>query len=65
MKGKLVAPKEKTIVCDALTLPGWFILDNCMIHQVMMSHKKLIGFEWHTYPMPNEWIAEMEKLKAK
>ena len=63
--GKLIITREKTIVVDALTLPGWFVLDNCMIHQVMMSSKKLVGFEWHTYSMPAEWCREMEKLKSK
>ena len=63
--GKLVIPKEKTIVCDVLTLPGWFVLDNCIIHQVMMSSKKLIGFEWHTYSMPKEWCQQMDMLKSK
>jgi len=43
--GKLIITKDKTIVVDALTLPGWFIIDNCMIHQVDLRSGKLIGFE--------------------
>jgi len=63
--GKVVIPKQKTIIVDLLTLPGWFILDNCMIHQIRLRDKKLVGFEWHTYDMPPEWIALMTKLKSK
>ena len=64
--GKLIITKEKTIVIDALSLPGWFVLDNFIICQRVVNDDILRhGFEWLTWPMPNEWIAEMEKLKAK
>ena len=63
--GKVIIAKEKTIVVDALTLPGWFVLDNHIIHQVVLKSKKLIGFEWHTYLMPEAWITEMDKLKRR
>jgi len=46
-----------------LPLPGWFILDECIIHQTPLKDKKLIGFDWHYWPMPDEWVKEMWKLK--
>jgi len=61
--GKLMM-SNRTIVCDCLSLPGWFILDECIIHQTAVSGK-LIGFEWTYWPMPELWIIELNKLKRK
>jgi len=52
------------VVCDCLTLPGWFILDECIIHQTPIVGK-LVGFQWDYWPMPEPWIVEMNKLKRK
>jgi len=60
--GKLVI-RDRTIVCDCLSLPGWFILDEMLIHQTAISGK-LIGFEWMYWPMPELWITEMKALKG-
>ena len=54
----------KGVVCDCLTLPGWFILDEMIIHQTPIAGK-LIGFQWDYWPMPEPWIIEMRKLKRK
>ena len=61
--GKMIITKEKSIVCDALTLPGWFILDEMMIQQVAFNNTKLIGFEWKCWPMPEQWCEQMWGLK--
>jgi len=63
--GKYILTKEKTIVCDALSLPGWFILDKCMIYQIPLENEKLVGFEWHTYSMPDEWCDTMDKMSGR
>jgi len=62
--GKMVITKEKSIVVDALTLPGWFILDECIIHHIQGTDGKLKnGFVWHYWPMPDEYCEQMQKLK--
>jgi len=63
--GKMIITKEKSIVCDALTLPGWFILDEMMIQQVALSDHHMLknGFEWRYWPMPEEWCRQMYGLK--
>jgi hypothetical protein len=63
--GKLVINKEQTIVVDALTLPGWFVLDECIIHQINIGRKGFPGFEWHWWSMPDEWCKEMRRLKHR
>ncbi len=60
----MVISKEKTIVVDALTLPGWFVLDCHMIHQTpLLTDVMKNGFTWDTYPMPDAWNKQMDKLK--
>jgi len=63
--GKLIITKESTIVCDALTLPGWFILDEMMIQQLPLFNHHMLknGFEWRYWPMPDEWCKVMQELK--
>jgi len=61
--GTLIRTKDKTVLVAILPLPGWFILDECIIHQTPLESKKLIGFDWHYWPMPNDWIKEMQELK--
>jgi len=63
--GKLILNKEKGIIVDVLTMAGWFVLDECMIHQKDLANCKLIGFEWNVYPMPLEYVKMMRKLKRK
>jgi len=63
--GILFRTKDKTILVAVLPLPGWFILDECIIHQMPLKNKKLIGFDWYYWPMPDEWIMEMQKQKRK
>jgi len=64
--GKLVISKERTILVGALSLPGWFILDECIIHQAPLEFRCLKnGFEWSIYPMPVEWCEMMQNLKRK
>jgi len=64
--GKLIITKERTIVIDVLSLPGWFVLDDFIICQRVIDDDILKnGFKWLTWPMPDEWIAEMGKLKSK
>jgi len=60
--GKLVI-QDRTIVADCLSLPGWFILDECIIHKTPITGK-LIGFEWDYWPMPDDWITQMKILKG-
>jgi hypothetical protein len=52
------------IVCDCLTLPGWFILDCHLIEQVPLKGG-LRGFDWHTYLLPDEYVKQMDKLKRR
>ena len=60
--GKMVI-QDRTIVCDCLSLPGRFILDECIIHQTAITGK-LIGFEWAYWPMPEPLITELKTLKG-
>lgn len=53
-----------TVVCDCLTLPGWFILDCRLIEQVPLE-KGVIGFEWNTYELPVEYVKQMNRLMQK
>jgi hypothetical protein len=63
--GKLAIPKKKTVVVDILTLPGWFILDECIVHQVPLESDLLgNGFQWDYWPMPEDWCKELSKLKG-
>ena len=62
---KLVVTKERTIVCDALSLPGWFILDECIIHHITVRHKGFPGFEWRYWSMPDEYCRQLRILKHK
>ncbi|MBW2636784.1 MAG: hypothetical protein JRC86_04555 [Deltaproteobacteria bacterium] len=57
--GKLMAGGGKIIVVDALTLPGWFVSDDFLVHIV----KSGVGVRWDNYRMPIEWIREMEEAK--
>ena len=59
--GKYVLTKEKTILVDALSLPGWFILDNCIIYCTMLKK----GFQWEYWTLPDQWIINMNKIKEK
>jgi len=61
--GKFIC-KDTTILVAVLPLPGWFILDECIIHQTPL-YGKLIGFEWKYWPMPDDWCKEMNILKRK
>ena len=65
--GKIVRSKDKTIVCDMLTLPGWFVLDSFLIYQEPIFNSKIFknGFSWKCYKMPDEWNIQMNKLKEK
>jgi hypothetical protein len=63
--GKLFASKEKTMFADVLTLPMWFILDECIVHQVSMSIRGIKGFDWHYWSMPEEYCQQMKELKGK
>jgi len=51
------------IVVDILSFPGWFIVDECIIHQTPIPDFKLIGFQWDYWPMPDDWTKEMQRLK--
>ena len=51
----------KTIVCDPLTLPGWFIMDCHIIKQTGFKN----GFQWETWSMPEQWMQDMDKLKGE
>jgi len=63
--GKLARSKRKTIVADMLSLPGWFVLDECIIHQTPLKDKKIVGFQWDYWPMPEPWVKEMRGLKMQ
>ena len=63
--GKFVITKEKTILVDALSLPGWFIIDNCLIYQSNFNDGKLLGFQWETFTLPDQWITQLNNLKRK
>ena len=49
------------IIVDELTLPGWFILDCCLIKHVALNDAKLKGFELRSWSMPDEWGDDMHK----
>lgn len=53
----------KYIVVDVLSLPGWFIMDEVIIYESPLKDKKLIGFNWDYFSMPDEWCRQMQKLK--
>ena len=57
--GKLILPQG--ILCDCLSLPGWFIIDGMIIHQTPITGN-LVGFQWDYWPMPE---IELKKLKRK
>lgn len=62
--GKIV--NGKTIVVDVLTLPGWFIIDECIIHMTPLKDKKILsGINWEYWPMPDKWCDIMNELKRK
>jgi len=62
--GKRTISKNQSIVVDKLSLPGWFVLHNCLIRQ-KMSKGKAIDFEWLSWAMPDKWMKDMESLKRK
>jgi len=57
--GKAMVPKG--IVCDVLTLPGYFILDCHIIKQTGLKN----GFQWETWLLFDQYIDDMNKLKNK
>lgn len=63
--GKFVITKEKTIVVDMLSLPGWFVVDEHItwIESPIKDSKLKGGFAWHCWGMPDKWCEHMDKLK--
>lgn len=57
---KIIAPG---IIVEAFPIPGWFIVDRCIIKHVVINDQRIKGFEWRTWGMPDEWCKDMEKLK--
>ena len=47
-----ITRSDVTVICDPLTLPGWFVLDGCLIEIVDYKGQKLKGSEWHRITMP-------------
>lgn len=65
--GKMVR-SGPTILVDSLSMKGWFIIDCYLIEQVPLGKGItgfLKGFEWHTYPMPDDWVKQVNKYKEK
>ena len=60
--GKRALSSDKTIIVDSLTLPGWFVLHEHLIRERPIA-TKIIGFEWETWPMPDEWCQDLERAK--
>ena len=49
----------KTIICDPLTLSGWFVIDCSLIKQSGLKN----GFQWETWALPETYVKDMDKLK--
>ena len=60
---KLVVQKDRTIIVESLTMLGWFIIDEQIIHQIKRKTKGFPGFEWRCWPMPDEYCKQMRTLK--
>ena len=60
---KLVIQKDRTIIVESLTMPGWFIIDEQLIHHIKRKTKGFPGFEWRCWPMPDEYCEQMKTLK--
>ena len=58
-KGKL-----SSNVTDTLSLPGWFIINDCLVELVMLPNGKL-GFDWCSWRMPAEWRSKTNELKQQ
>ena len=56
-----ITRSDVTVICDPLTLPGWFVLDGCLIEMVEYKDHKIKGTEWHSYPMPDDWCKQMKE----
>ena len=65
--GKAIRSKDKSIIVDALTLPGWFIVDENITQVTGPLETKHLknGFTWKFWDMPDEYIKQMRKLKTK
>ena len=50
---------SRGIVCDVLTLPGYFIIDCHIIKQTGMKN----GFQWETWLLFDQYIKDMNRLK--
>jgi len=59
--GKVVITKDHTIIVDALTLKGYFIVDCHMIKHTTLKK----GFQWETWLLPDQYIKDMNKLTSK
>ena len=57
--GKHIITKEKTVVVDALTLPGYFIIDCYLVKNT----KLMKGFQLETWLLPEQYIKDMNKEK--
>ncbi len=63
--GSYIRTKEKTILVETLPLPGWFIIDDCIIFQEDYEGCGIKGFSWKTFSMPDEWVKYMDEFKSK
>lgn len=62
--GVFIRSRDRTIVADALSLPGWFILDDYIIFMDALDDPIFkTGFTWHCWPMPDLWCDQMSKYK--
>jgi hypothetical protein len=53
---------KKTTILATLPLDGWVIMDNVLMKIVKTDSDLLSsGIEWHSYPMPDEWCADLIK----
>jgi hypothetical protein len=57
--GKLIITRERRIIVDALTLPGWFIVDDRIVCVAGIPG----GFEWRYWQMPNNYIEQLDEMK--
>jgi len=65
---KYLALKSSKIplICDALSIPGWFVMHEHIIHMTVLKNGKLSnGTQWDCYEMPDEWCNTISRAMAK
>lgn len=53
------------IIVESFPLPGWFIVDLCIIKHSVFNDAKIKGFEWRSWGMPDEYCNDMRKVMRR